>query len=334
MTEHCLRGKTLLLLSQQPPADVLSAMLSQGLKIIVVSPLAYEKIIDQLALQGSFPIEFIALESFKETAFLDKLLNLDIDYLCALLVKELIPQCLIDKAKCLAFNVHPAILPDYKGAYPYRIGILNGDTQTAISFHQLTDAFDEGPIYLSYPIKMSPYETRHSLIEKIHKHWRNAFERFFVRLRLGKIAFTENVGGEHYRRPTIRDSWLNPQNSAEFLERQIRANILNIPTTVLLDPACSPFGRIREVDIFEANVLSTHTNEHTPGHTVFNGDHAVMQCGSGSLLIRCLSLKDYGPLTPHRLLEWYQLTAPVSCQLLYPGDEPSYHARADIKLID
>src|SRR5262249_35317345 len=56
----------------------------------------------------------------------------------------LIPQRMLDRAVWL--NVHPSLLPRWRGAAPVERAILAGDTETGVTIHETVKALDAGPV--------------------------------------------------------------------------------------------------------------------------------------------------------------------------------------------
>ena len=65
----------------------------------------------------------------------------------------LIPNALLERA--LWLNVHPSLLPRWRGAAPVERAILAGDTETGVTIHRTVEALDAGPIAAerSFPIE-------------------------------------------------------------------------------------------------------------------------------------------------------------------------------------
>jgi len=55
-----------------------------------------------------------------------------------------IPPALLDRA--LWINVHPSLLPRWRGAAPVERAILAGDTETGVTIHRTVEALDAGPV--------------------------------------------------------------------------------------------------------------------------------------------------------------------------------------------
>ena len=78
---------------------------------------------------------------------------------------KIIPQSVLDLAP--AINVHPSLLPKYRGPSPMQSAILNGESETGISIMLLDQGMDSGPVLAQQEIKLSDHETAVTLEEKV-----------------------------------------------------------------------------------------------------------------------------------------------------------------------
>jgi methionyl-tRNA formyltransferase len=76
----------------------------------------------------------------------------DVDTVVLAAYGLLIPQRLLDRA--LWLNVHPSLLPRWRGAAPVERAIMAGDTETGVTIHETVAALDAGPIAVqaAFPI--------------------------------------------------------------------------------------------------------------------------------------------------------------------------------------
>jgi methionyl-tRNA formyltransferase len=76
----------------------------------------------------------------------------DVDVVVAAAYGALIPRDLLDRA--LWLNVHPSLLPRWRGAAPVERAIMAGDAETGVSIIRLVEELDAGPIgaVASFPI--------------------------------------------------------------------------------------------------------------------------------------------------------------------------------------
>jgi methionyl-tRNA formyltransferase len=71
-------------------------------------------------------------------------LDLDADTIVVAAYGLLIPTPLLDRA--LWLNVHPSLLPRWRGAAPVERAIMAGDAETGVTIHRTTPELDAGPI--------------------------------------------------------------------------------------------------------------------------------------------------------------------------------------------
>ena len=72
---------------------------------------------------------------------------------------KIIPQSIIDLFEPGIVNVHPSLLPKYRGPSPVESAILNGDTETGVTIMQLSKKMDAGPIYSQVTVQLKDTET-------------------------------------------------------------------------------------------------------------------------------------------------------------------------------
>ena len=68
--------------------------------------------------------------------------------------------------KIATINVHPSLLPKYRGPNPYLQVILNNEKYTGVTFHIMDKNFDSGPILLQEKIKIETYDNSKTLKNK------------------------------------------------------------------------------------------------------------------------------------------------------------------------
>jgi len=80
---------------------------------------------------------------------------------------KIIPKDVLNKFKKGIINVHPSLLPKYRGPNPIREAILNGDKETGVTLFLLDEFVDHGPILAQEKIELNGNETYLQLEEKL-----------------------------------------------------------------------------------------------------------------------------------------------------------------------
>lgn len=91
-------------------------------------------------LQG---VNFIQPENLQS---IPKELQANFDLFIVAAYGKIIPDSILNLPKYGTINVHPSLLPKYRGASPVQAAILNGDAETGVSIMLLDKEMDHGPI--------------------------------------------------------------------------------------------------------------------------------------------------------------------------------------------
>ncbi len=124
---------------------------------------------------GLLPVKATALlhtlplfqpESLRDPLFLDQLGKLNPDALVVVAFR-ILPRELFALPTFGSFNVHPSLLPKYRGPAPIRWTLLNGDSVTGVSIIQLTEEIDGGGILLQQRTEISQNENYGELHDRL-----------------------------------------------------------------------------------------------------------------------------------------------------------------------
>ena len=80
---------------------------------------------------------------------------------------RIVPQAVIDLFRPGIINIHPSLLPLYRGPSPIETAIIHGDQQTGVSIMKLTAEMDAGPIYAQEIYPLDGTETAPLLYETL-----------------------------------------------------------------------------------------------------------------------------------------------------------------------
>lgn len=65
-------------------------------------------------------------------------------------------------------NVHPSLLPAFRGAHAVDDALAAGATTTGVSVHLVDELVDHGPLLAQEPVEILPDDTRATLLERLH----------------------------------------------------------------------------------------------------------------------------------------------------------------------
>ncbi len=81
-------------------------------------------------------------------------------------MEEKISKETFDIPKIATVNVHPSLLPKYRGPNPYMQTILHGEKCSGVTIHLMDENFDEGPILKQEKVEILEADTSKELREK------------------------------------------------------------------------------------------------------------------------------------------------------------------------
>ena len=88
--------------------------------------------------------------------FKNEIKNLNPDIICVVAYGKILPKSFLDIPRLGCVNVHPSLLPKYRGAAPIQWAILNGDKITGVTTMYMNEKMDEGDILLQEQVEVLP----------------------------------------------------------------------------------------------------------------------------------------------------------------------------------
>jgi len=104
-----------------------------------------------------------------EKKLLKKLLNNNINLICLAGFMKILSKKFIKKFNKPILNIHPSLLPKYKGLNTHIRVIKNKEKYSGATVHLVSANLDSGKIILQKKIKVSKYENEKSLQKKVLK---------------------------------------------------------------------------------------------------------------------------------------------------------------------
>ena len=120
----------------------------------------------EVSLLKQLKLNQIRMKSANSREFRKLLINLNVDLVIVGTWKERIRKDTFDIPKIATINVHPSLLPKYRGPNPYLQTILNGETESGVTLHLLDENYDSGAILAQERIKILDTDTSKELRER------------------------------------------------------------------------------------------------------------------------------------------------------------------------
>ena len=122
----------------------------------------------------------------------------------------------------MQLNIHPALLPVGRGAWPMPAAILK-NCSSGVTLHKLAQDFDRGDILLQEEIPLDRGETLVTLSDKIAQTAPRLLGEFLERPQFLWENARKQAEGEYWPEPSDEDRTISPTDSAAKAERVLRA---------------------------------------------------------------------------------------------------------------
>lgn len=159
----------------------------------------------------------------------DELISLSADAAVLVSYGKILPQRTLDVFNPIGvINVHPSLLPKYRGPAPIEAAIRNGDKTTGISIMRLTAGMDEGPVFAQMTIELSGTETRPTLTASLAQAGATYLVETLPRILDDELKPIPQQNSDVSYTSLLRkeEGVLDPvTDTAYALERQVRAHL-------------------------------------------------------------------------------------------------------------
>ncbi len=144
-------GRIVLMVVDNPGAYAIERARRLGVPVLYVDPLAYEN-----------------KQEYEKTLYKElRLWKVDLILLAGFM--RILSPFFVRKYKNRILNIHPSLLPSFKGASAIRDAFEYGVKVTGVTVHIVNEGVDEGPIVLQGALKVSEDDDLMSLEAKIHR---------------------------------------------------------------------------------------------------------------------------------------------------------------------
>lgn len=142
-------------------AAVIESLVKAGHKVpLLVTPQnrsANFKVLEETA--AKFGIEFLRTEDVNSNTVADRIRQWKPDLIISAHLRRILKKEIFSLAKKGAINIHPSLLPKYRGLSPQHQAIMHGDSESGVTIHFIEDEVDTGDIVLQkkFAIEESDY---------------------------------------------------------------------------------------------------------------------------------------------------------------------------------
>lgn len=255
--------------------------------------------VKQVALDAGIPVLQPALLRAPEAV--EELRALSPELIVVAAYSQLLPQSVLDMAPYGCINIHPSLLPKYRGAAPLRGAIFAGDPTTGVTIMKMAAKLDAGDILLQKELEMDPKETVTTLTPKVAELGGKMLVEVIDLLERGEAAATpqDDAASSYIKQLEKEDGRIRFEKDAAEIERQIRG----------CDPWPSAFTKLdgKTFKIWDADVIPEEDERLNPAAEAGSAAYVdkktlIIKCGKGGLKLNEVQIEGKRRMTIEEFL--------------------------------
>lgn len=238
--------------------------------------------------QNNIPV----LQPQKISDIKDQLTNLAPDLMLVASYGQIIPAEILNIPNYQSVNIHPSLLPKYRGPSPFATALLNGDTSTGTTIMLMDAKMDHGPIIAQKNVIIDPQDNFVTLLKKLSLESAELLMDTLPAWFDAKITpvSQDDSKATYTKLFTIADGKINWTDDAKKITNKIRA----------LNPEPGTWTALNDsnqsVKILDAEAVAD-TAIDLPGKILRKDNKMQIKCGIGSLWVKTIQPAGKKPMT-------------------------------------
>ena len=170
-------------------------------------------------------LEVLQPVTLREAAEVEHLAALKPDVIIVAAFGQILPQSILDIPPFGCLNIHPSLLPKYRGATPIPSVILAGDEDTGVTIMLLDAGMDTGPTLSKFVVEIEPQDTTESLTPRLARAGARLMSETLPLWLDGSLTpMPQDEGSATYTVPIVKeDGDIDWHTGAEEIWRRVRA---------------------------------------------------------------------------------------------------------------
>src|SRR3989338_184605 len=216
----------------------------------------------------------------------------------------ILPKEILNGTRLGCVNIHPSLLPRWRGAAPIQRTIMAGDKETGINIIKMDEGLDSGNVIYEEKFPLYGNETYVELSKRLYHLGAEVLVKAIKNLSDGVPQ--NHALASHAKKIEKAECEIDWKNSAEEIERKIRALNGNLGAFFNYNG--------EKIKIFAAEILDKNSISN-PAGKILDKDFLI-QCGKG--IIRPLIMQRQGrkAMTTKEILHGFNLT-PITLKELW-----------------
>jgi len=150
----------------------------------------------------------------------EEIRSLNPDIMCVVAYGKYLPKSYLKMCKYEPVNVHPSLLPKYRGSAPIQWAVLNGDKETGVSTMYISEKMDAGDIIFQEKVQIVEDETTGELWDRLSVLGGKLLVKTLEKIEAGTAPRTPQ--GEKYSEVTMIEKGMAKIDWKNFSKEKIK----------------------------------------------------------------------------------------------------------------
>jgi methionyl-tRNA formyltransferase len=234
------------------------------------------------ALALDFGVPILQPERVKDPLFIAQLGEMGPELIVVAAFGQILPPSVLDLPRLGCVNVHPSLLPKYRGAAPINWAIIKGEARTGVSIYRMDPGMDTGPILLTREVEIGEAETAEELGKRLAEIGGELVKEAIKGLKQGTVrAVPQAEQGASYA-PLLKkaDGLIPWQEAAGQIRNRIRGMV---PW-----PVAYTAWQGKMLKVYKGRIGD---GIGAPGEIISLNSGIEVACGTGSIFIEELQME-------------------------------------------
>jgi UDP-4-amino-4-deoxy-L-arabinose formyltransferase/UDP-glucuronic acid dehydrogenase (UDP-4-keto-hexauronic acid decarboxylating) len=230
----------------------------------------------ELAARKGLPV--LAPEDVNHPLWLARIRELKVDVLFSFYYRKLLSADLLAIPTMGCFNLHGSLLPKYRGCAPANWAILNGETETGVTLHHMTERPDAGDIVCQHRVVIAPSDDAATLNRKLAAAAKPLLDECLPQIlaRTAPRTPQDEAAATYFGRRQPKDGEIDWQKSAIEIANLVRA---------VTKPYPGAFTHARSAKVLVWSAEAQPRSADVRPGTIVKTAPLEVACGQGTLKI-------------------------------------------------
>ena len=200
---------------------------------------------------------------------------------------QILTRDILSVPSTASLNVHPSLLPKFRGAAPIEWALIEGENKTGISVNSIEVKIDTGNIIESKEILILPEDDYFSLKQKLMEQSPDLLDRAIKKVSAGFKGEPQTGKATYARKLKKEDGHINWSKNTMQIHNLVRGTV-NWPGA--FSYVTTPKGR-KILKIKKMETVHAGGNQGIPGTLFLRANGIEVACGTGSVALKTLQFE-------------------------------------------